>query len=151
VWCCQTAVLGERLAHVHTQLPLCHHYHAQLYAKFMNLATTHHTSTLARVHAAHKGLPRLQAVQLDLSGLTVAYYSIPAMALMGVCMAVLQGGMLNLASMFPPIYIQVGSVQLVDVAAEENVISHCCVTILQAMALSHHMCLQSCTFLCGLR
>jgi hypothetical protein len=28
--------------------------------------------------------------------------------LQGICMAVLQGGLLNLASLFPPIYIQVG-------------------------------------------
>lgn len=27
--------------------------------------------------------------------------------LQGICMAVLQGGLLNLASLFPPIYIQV--------------------------------------------
>jgi hypothetical protein len=32
-------------------------------------------------------------------------------ALQGICMAVLQGGVLNLASMFPPIYIQVRTAQ----------------------------------------
>ncbi|WIA37582.1 hypothetical protein OEZ86_014488 [Tetradesmus obliquus] len=46
------------------------------------------------------------ALQLDLSGASVAYYSLPALAVLGMCMAVLQGGVLNLASMFPPIYIQ---------------------------------------------
>ncbi|KAF8065938.1 hypothetical protein HT031_002999 [Scenedesmus sp. PABB004] len=46
------------------------------------------------------------ALQLDLSGESVAYYSLPALAVLGMSMAVLQGGVLNLASMFPPIYIQ---------------------------------------------
>ncbi|KAF6256573.1 hypothetical protein COO60DRAFT_1640642 [Scenedesmus sp. NREL 46B-D3] len=49
------------------------------------------------------------ALRLDLSGASVAYYSLPALAVLGMCMAVLQGGVLNLASMFPPIYIQLGA------------------------------------------
>jgi uncharacterized membrane protein YgcG len=46
------------------------------------------------------------ALRIDLDGRQVALYALPALALMGCCMAVLQGGMLNLASLFPPIYIQ---------------------------------------------
>ncbi|GBF96920.1 equilibrative nucleoside transporter family [Raphidocelis subcapitata] len=46
------------------------------------------------------------ALRLDLPGTVVAYYTLPTLAMLGVCMAVLQGGVLNLACLFPPIYIQ---------------------------------------------
>ncbi|KAI8465261.1 MAG: hypothetical protein J3K34DRAFT_525488 [Monoraphidium minutum] len=46
------------------------------------------------------------ALRLDLPGTVVAYYSLPTLAALGICMAVLQGGVLNLACLFPPIYIQ---------------------------------------------
>jgi hypothetical protein len=39
------------------------------------------------------------------------------LVLQGMCMAVLQGGVLNLASMFPPIYIQVGPTAAAAAAA----------------------------------
>ena len=49
----------------------------------------------------------MQAVKIDLSGELMAKYTLPSIALMGLCTAFLQGGVLQLASIFSAVHIRV--------------------------------------------
>lgn len=46
------------------------------------------------------------ALKVDISGETMARYTLPSIGLMGLCTALLQGGVLQLASIFSPVHIR---------------------------------------------
>jgi len=54
-------------------------------------------------------LQPLQTLKTQLSGDIMANFTLPSMGLMGLCTALLQGGTLQLASLFSPIHIRVST------------------------------------------